>query len=61
MKIPQTLYFGSNFNLKKFINIKKKAPNYGIFITNSSDSSKGTWLETNRSLEYYLLKNGVSL
>ena len=34
------------------------ASNHGIFIPNS-DSSKGTWLENNRSLEYYLLKNGV--
>jgi hypothetical protein len=34
------------------------AQNYGIFISNS-DASKGTWLENNRTLEYYLLKNGV--
>lgn len=35
----------------------KIASNYGIFIPNS-DPSKGTWLENNRSLEYYLLKSG---
>ncbi len=36
------------------------AQKYGIFVSNS-DASKGTWLENSRTLEYYLLKNGVSM
>jgi hypothetical protein len=32
---------------------------YGLFLTDE-DPKKGVWLEPARSLEYYLLRNGVS-
>ena len=33
---------------------------YGLFLADD-DSKKGLWLESGRSLEYYLLRTGVSL
>lgn len=35
------------------------AKDYGLFLTDE-DPKKGVWLEPARSLEYYLLRNGVS-
>lgn len=36
-----------------------QAKDYGLFLTDD-DPKKGVWLEPGRSLEYYLLRNGVS-
>ena len=36
------------------------AKDYGLFLTDE-DPKKGVWLEPGRSLEYYLLRNGVSI
>lgn len=34
------------------------ASEYGLFLADD-DPKKGVWLESGRSLEYYLLRNGV--
>ncbi|KAF8776988.1 Talin-2 like protein [Argiope bruennichi] len=35
-----------------------ESKNYGLFLADE-DPKKGVWLEPGRSLEYYLLRNGV--
>jgi len=35
------------------------AQEYGLFLADE-DPKKGVWLDNARSLEYYLLRNGVS-
>ena len=44
-------------HVKKFIS--DKGPEYGLFLADP-DPKKGCWLEMGRSLEYYLLRNGVN-
>lgn len=36
------------------------AQEFGLFLSDD-DPKKGVWLDNSRSLEYYLLRNGVSL
>ena len=36
------------------------ANDFGLFLADE-DPKKGVWLESGRTLEYYLLRNGVSL
>lgn len=66
LKISKTLqFFPYTIVFDALKMIRDKVPeinsmnheNYGIFIPNS-DSTKGTWLENNRSFEYYMLKSG---
>lgn len=66
LKSSKTLqFFPSTIIFDALKMIRDKVPdinsidleNYGIFIPNS-DLSKGTWLENNRSFEYYMLKSG---
>ena len=65
--IIKTLQFNPNtivFDALKIIREKipetnhANSSNYGLFISHT-DASKGQWLENGRSLEYYMLKNGV--
>lgn len=69
LNITKTLQFNTNalvYDALNLIREKIEAPdkrlpnanNYGMFIANSSDPSKGTWLENGRTLDYYTLKNG---
>jgi talin len=59
---PTTLVFDALRIIREKIP-ETNTPNlndYGIFIPNS-DATKGTWLDNNRSLDYYLLKNGDTI
>lgn len=33
---------------------------YGLFLTDEDPKKKGVWLEPGRTLDYYMLRNGVS-
>lgn len=38
--------------------VSSTAADYGLFLADE-DPKKGVWLENGRTLEYYLLRNGV--
>lgn len=42
-----------------YLSFGSAAKDYGLFLADE-DPRKGVWLEAGRSLEYYLLRNGVS-
>ena len=57
--VLQPLNFGILTEMFKELFIFLAAPeHYGLFLADD-DSKKGLWLESGRSLEYYLLRTGV--
>jgi N-terminal or F0 domain of Talin-head FERM len=44
----------------KTLNVFFLAQEYGLFLADE-DPKKGVWLESARTLEYYLLRNGVCI